>query len=83
MELFFTKSAFRQFQKLPKSVQRRIDEKLRFYLLQKNPLEFAEPLKDLNFGGWRFRMGDYRIIFDVGKDKIIVLKVGRRKDVYK
>ena len=62
---------------------KRIDEKLRFYILQKNPLQFVEPLKDSRFGNWRFRIGDYRILFDVEEDKIIILKVGHRKDVYR
>jgi mRNA interferase RelE/StbE len=83
MGLFFTQSAFRQFQKLNRSVQKRIDEKLRFYLNQKNPLQFAESLKDSRFGDWRFRIGDYRVIFDLDGDKIIVLKIGHRKDVYR
>jgi len=83
MRIFFTQSAFRQFQKLPRDIQKRIDEKLRFYILQKNPLQFVEPLKDSRFGNWRFRIGDYRILFDVEEDKIIILKVGHRKDVYR
>jgi len=83
MRLIFTRSAFRQFQKLGRFIQKRIDEKLRFYLSQPNPLWFAEPLRDSRFGNWRFRIGDYRVLFDVEDDEIIVLKVGHRKDVYK
>ena len=32
--------------------------------------------------GFRLRMGDYRILFDVVDGKILVQKVGNRKDVY-
>lgn len=32
--------------------------------------------------GFRLRMGNYRILFDVIGDKILVQKVGNRKDVY-
>ncbi|MBI3416347.1 MAG: type II toxin-antitoxin system RelE/ParE family toxin [Verrucomicrobia bacterium] len=32
--------------------------------------------------GFRLRMGDYRILFDVVDDTIVVQKVGNRKDVY-
>ena len=32
--------------------------------------------------GFRLRMGDYRVLFDVVGDKILVHKVGNRKDVY-
>ena len=83
MKLFFTQSASRQFQKLSRAVQKRIDEKLRFYLSQRKPLQFAEPIRDSQFGNWRFRIGDYRALFDVDEDKIIILKVGHRRDVYK
>lgn len=83
MKLFFTQSAFRQFRKLEREVQKRIDEKLHFYISQKNPLQFAEPLRDERFGNWRFRIGDYRILFDIENNKIIVLKVGHRKEIYK
>jgi len=83
MQFIFTHSSFRQFKKLEKSAQKRIDEKLRFYCSQKNPLDFAEPINDFQYGSWRFRIGDYRVLFDVEKDKIIVLKVGHRKDIYK
>jgi mRNA interferase RelE/StbE len=32
--------------------------------------------------GFRLRMGDYRVLFDVIGDKILAQKVGNRKDVY-
>ena len=83
MEIIFTYSAFRQFQKLEKNIQRRIDERLRFYISQQNPLKFAESLKDFKFGSFRYWIGDYRIIFDVKDKKIIILKIGHRKDIYK
>lgn len=83
MRLIFARSAFRQFQKLDRALQKRIDEKLRFYISQKNLLQFAEPLKDTRFGEWRFRIGDYRVLFDVEDDKILVLKVGHRKEIYR
>jgi mRNA interferase RelE/StbE len=32
--------------------------------------------------GYRLRMGDYRILFDVEQDVIVIQKVGNRRDVY-
>jgi len=83
MRLLFTHTAFNQFQKLEKSIQTRIDKKLTFYLAQENPLEFAEPLHDARYGTWRFRIGDYRVLFDAEDKTIIILKVGHRRDIYK
>ncbi len=31
---------------------------------------------------YRLRMGDYRILFDVEDDVIVIRKIGNRKDVY-
>ncbi|MBI2100691.1 MAG: type II toxin-antitoxin system RelE/ParE family toxin [Candidatus Vogelbacteria bacterium] len=83
MRVVFTHSAFRQFKKLGNYIQKRIDEKLILYTSQSNPLRFADKLQDLRFGSFRFRVGDYRILFDIQGDLIVILKVGHRKDVYK
>lgn len=32
--------------------------------------------------GYGLRMGDYRILFDVEDDTIVIQKIGHRKDVY-
>lgn len=83
MRLVFSQLAFKQFTKLSQSIQDRINDKLDFYLSQENPLKFAEKLTEHEVGEWRFRIGDYRVIFDAIDDKIIILKVGHRKDIYK
>lgn len=83
METHFSHSAFRELHKLPKPLQERIINKLEFYLSQKKPLEFAEKLTDRQDGSWRFRVGEYRIVFDVAGGTIEVLRVGHRKDIYK
>lgn len=83
MKFFFKGIANKEFNKLSSSVRRRILEKLQFYNTQKNPLEFAESLKNSKYGNWRFRIGDYRVIFDIESDKIVILKVGHRKEIYK
>ena len=32
--------------------------------------------------GYRLRMGDYRILFDIEDDTIVIQKIGHRKDIY-
>lgn len=83
MQFFFKGIANKEFKKLSFSVRVRILEKLQFYSIQQNPLEFAESLKSSEYGNWRFRIGDYRVIFDLEDDKIIILKIGHRKNIYK
>lgn len=35
--------------------------------------------------GWRIRVGDYRIVYDVDDEKrlVIVLQIGHRRDIYR
>jgi mRNA interferase RelE/StbE len=47
------------------------------------PLEHAEPLTDSKLGSFRFRIGDYRVIFDSEGHDIVVMRVGHRREIYK
>ncbi len=82
MEIFYTSKAAKQLNDLPRSVQKRIVDKMRFYAEQENPLKFAKPLTDSREGDFRFRVGDYRLVFDVKKDNIYILKVAKRDKIY-
>lgn len=82
MDFQYSHRAARQFSKLPRTIQVRIAEKMRFYASQDDPLRFAEHLTDYREGEYRFRVGDYRVSFDVGDGEIIILKVGRRDQMY-
>ncbi|MBI2021184.1 type II toxin-antitoxin system RelE/ParE family toxin [Candidatus Giovannonibacteria bacterium] len=83
MEYFFKPSALKSLRKMPREVQKRILEKLDFYCNSDNPFEFAESLSAKSLGNFRFRIGNYRIIFDSESNKIIILLIGNRKDIYK
>lgn len=83
MKYRFTVSAIRSIKKLPKSVQKRIISKLDFFCKQEDPLLFSKPLTDHRTGSFRFRIGDYRIIFDVTDDGITILQIGHRREVYR
>lgn len=81
----FTKSAAKEFKKLPKKVQRKIVEALT--LLSKNP--FSELLKIKKLKGaeslYRFRIGDYRVVYEIRQDVLVILviKIGHRSEVYR
>jgi len=83
MEYRFTVSAIRDIKKLPKFIQKRIITKLDFFCKQENPLLFAKPLTDHRTGNFRFRIGEYRVIFDVENDEIKIHHIGHRREVYK
>jgi mRNA interferase RelE/StbE len=64
---------------LDNELQKRIRKKLR--ILASNP-EKGEKLKRSDF--WRLRIGDYRAIYEIdySNNRVIVLFIGHRKDVY-
>ena len=43
----------------------------------------GEPLKGEFRGLYRYRIGDYRVIYAKTKGGILVLRIGHRKDVYR
>ena len=43
----------------------------------------AERLTEPELGSYRFRVGDYRVIFDLEGDEIVVLRVGHRREIYR
>jgi len=79
----FKSSAVKELKKLPKEVQKRIIKKLDYFTETDNPLVFADTLVNFDIGQYRFRVGDYRIIFDVQDELIIILSIGHRRDIYR
>ncbi len=79
----FTTQAVKDLKKLPKSIQKTIISKLDFYVSSTQPLFFAHRLVNNDLGQYRFRVGDYRVIFDVEEEKIIILTLGHRREIYK
>jgi mRNA interferase RelE/StbE len=81
--LVYKKPAVRAIQKLPKQVQKRLKNKLEWFVEQDNPLQFSSALTKPADAQYRFRVGSYRVLFDIDKDTIIVLLVQHRRDVYR
>jgi mRNA interferase RelE/StbE len=79
-------TAERQLRKLDAPVRRRIlnwlDERIEGC---KNPRHFGEALKGGRAGLWRYRVGDWRILFDIRDDRLVVLAiaVGHRHEIYR
>ncbi len=83
MKIVFSERAKKEWQKLSRGTQNQIRKKLYFYINSGNFLHFAEKLKDFHLGEYRFRIGDYRLIFDFKDNIIFILRIGHRKDIYK
>ncbi len=81
-EIVFTKRAVKDLEKLEQQVKERIISKLKEF--KDVPLNHAKKLTQPKLGSFRFKIDNYRIIFDFGDDKIIIiLRVGHRKTIYK
>lgn len=80
-EYKFESKAFKQLAKLPLKIQDRIFSKLDFFC-QTKPLHYADKLTDSKIGEFRFRIGNYRVIFDLQDQMITILKIGHRRQIY-
>lgn len=79
----FRKNAEKELKKIPRNIQIQIIKKLKYFISSSNPLDFASYLKDSDLGMYRFRIGDYRVIFDVEGEEIIILTLGHRREIYR
>ena len=80
-QLVYTHRAIRDLDALDPSVKPRIGKTLLRYEL--DPLPHAEPLKQSELGSYRFRTGDYRVVFDLEGGQIVIPRVGRRREIYR
>lgn len=80
-ELIYSPAALKALEKLEKGTKERIISALE--RLRIRP-ESCDLKRLIGMPGYRFRVGDYRVIFDMDKNEvqILILKIGHRKNVY-
>lgn len=78
-QLQYTPLAVENLRDLPKTVAGQIIRKIS--RLENGLTGNIKRLRQADFG-YRLRMGDYRILFDVEDDTIVIQKIGHRKDIY-
>ena len=83
----FEDAALKELAKLDKPVARRILAFLRQRVaVLDDPRSMGEALKGSKLGEfWKYRVGDYRVIANIedGALRILVLRVGNRREVYR
>ncbi len=86
-QIEFEDAALKELAKLDKPVAKRILAFLRERVaVLDDPRSIGEALKGSKLGEfWKYRVGDYRIITNIedGVMRILVLKVGNRREVYR
>ncbi len=80
-EIIFTDTSLKQFKKLEKDIQERIIKSLERIRIRPE----VHIKKLVGDPGYRLRVGEYRVIIDIYKDKLVILviKIGHRKNIYK
>ena len=83
-EIVFTRQAFKSLRRLPADIVRPMRERLD-QIAEVPFVQNPNVTKLQNRPGYRLRVGDWRVIYDVqeGEMIILVLKVGSRGDVYR
>lgn len=79
--LLYTKTAFSDIKRLDSIIKKRVKKKIEEYSL--NPVVNAKKLINSVIGSYRWRIGNYRIVFDIDGNKIIILRIGHRREIYK
>ncbi len=80
-KLVYTRRAVKDIGKLDKQIYKRIKESLERY--SQDPFTYADFLNDSRIGSYRFCIGNYRVIFDIKEDQIIILRVDHRGRIYR
>lgn len=87
-KVVYTRLSQKDLDRLDPSIVRRILKKVDESSKRTEPLEFAKKLTGFVIDTYRFRVGDYRVVFRLDPQNqqlviLVVLRVRHRKKVYK
>lgn len=82
--IIFTKNAAKSLQKMPRNMAELIREKLEAIAIDPHT-DLPNAKKLHNRPGYRLRVGDWRVIYEIQNDQLIilVLKIAPRGEVYR
>lgn len=82
-KVVYLDSVEQDLKKLDKVLIRKILKKIEEYLAQ-DPKNLGKELKGDFLGYWRYRWGDYRVVYKISDKEvlILVLRIAHRKEVY-
>jgi len=81
LKIICSKSALNDVKKLDTVVKNKIGKSILRY--SADPLHYAQTVNSTELGTYRWRAGNYRIIFDISSKRIEVLRIGHRMEIYK
>ncbi len=80
-EILFTNRALKDLRNFDNNIRKRIIKKIGE--LNNESVKKSRKLINKKIGQYRFRIGVYRVIFDIEDNNIIILRIGNRKEIYK
>ncbi len=81
--ILFTEEAQKDVRKQSVAIQRQLFKKLVHFSSLDDIKTVAKKLHNHDVGEYRLRVGNFRIIFDLDKHSIVILRIQHRKDVYR
>ena len=76
-----TKTFTKDFKRLPPEMKKRV--LAAFGENQAKTLQRGRKVKAAEVGEWRWRVGDYRIRYDIEDQDIVLLRVRHRREIYR
>lgn len=80
-KLLYTRTSIKDIEKLDRVTKKKIKKKLEVFI--EKPYFYARKLTDTKIGNYCWRIGNYRIIFDIDRKNIVILRIRHRREVYK
>ena len=81
LKVDWTDDALEDLQKLDKPIAKRILTKISWFSQHFNNIT-PEPLSGEMAGTFKVRVGDWRIVYTIEKDVIVIQAVGHRREIY-
>lgn len=82
-KIIFTAQAVKDIKNLDTVVKKQLKKKFVYFSRLDDIKVVAKKLHDFDAGEYRIRVGNYRIIFDLDKHTLVILRIQHRKDVYR
>ena len=80
---FVTRTAQKDLKRIPDADKQRIGKKLLYFATASDPLVFAIQLTGVKPPIYRFRVGKYRVFFDVKENTLRILSISLRDKAYR
>lgn len=82
-KLVFTKTGGKDYKKLDAVAKKYIQKKLRHLEGLDDPLSVSKRLNNNYDADYRYRAGNFRVLFNVSDSQIIIVRIDKRSDIYR